>query len=100
MGMHCTAAHSHTRCFLTVCLTAGSRTRAGAAVRRGPCRRRASVSEFKGKHYVNVREYYDKGGTLLPGAKGVALGTDPFAALAAAAPHLSAALAAAEAQGS
>ena len=30
----------------------------------------ASVSEFKGKKYVNIREYYEKDGDLLPGKKG------------------------------
>ena len=31
-----------------------------------------SVSEFKGKAYVNIREYYDKDGKQMPGKKGKA----------------------------
>ena len=31
----------------------------------------ASVSEFKGKKYVNIREYYEKDGEMLPGRKGI-----------------------------
>ena len=33
--------------------------------------RYASVFEFKGKKYVNIREYYEKDGKTLPGKKGV-----------------------------
>jgi len=29
-----------------------------------------SVSEFKGKPYINIREYYEKDGKKLPGNKG------------------------------
>ena len=29
-----------------------------------------SVSEFKGKKLVNIREYYDAGGEMKPGRKG------------------------------
>jgi hypothetical protein len=35
--------------------------------------RKACISTFKGKHYVNVREYYEKDGSLAPGSKGLAL---------------------------
>ncbi|KAF5269606.1 hypothetical protein FQR65_LT05945 [Abscondita terminalis] len=31
------------------------------------------LSEFKGKWYVNIREYYDAGGELRPGKKGIML---------------------------
>lgn len=31
-----------------------------------------TVSDFKGKTYINIRDYYEKGGKLLPG-KGIAL---------------------------
>jgi len=41
--------------------------------------RYASVSEFKGKKMVNIREYYtDDGGDLKPGRKGIALSEDQW----------------------
>ena len=43
-----------------------------AAVQLGGMRK-ATVSEFKGRHFVNVREYYEKDGQQLPGKKGIAL---------------------------
>ncbi|XP_062554404.1 RNA polymerase II transcriptional coactivator [Armigeres subalbatus] len=35
--------------------------------------RKITVSEFKGKIYVNVREYYEKDGKTLPSKKGISL---------------------------
>ncbi|KAK4874514.1 hypothetical protein RN001_013874 [Aquatica leii] len=35
--------------------------------------RMVKLSEFKGKWYVNIREYYDAGGELRPGKKGIML---------------------------
>uniref|UniRef100_A0A023EET7 Putative transcriptional coactivator p15 n=2 Tax=Aedes albopictus TaxID=7160 RepID=A0A023EET7_AEDAL len=35
--------------------------------------RKVTVKEFKGKIYVNVREYYEKDGQSLPGKKGISL---------------------------
>ncbi|OAF69750.1 putative RNA polymerase II transcriptional coactivator [Intoshia linei] len=32
-----------------------------------------SVSEFKGKQFVNIREYYEQDGELKPGRKGISL---------------------------
>ena len=32
-------------------------------------KRRVQISEFKGKHMVNIREYYEKDGEMLPGKK-------------------------------
>ena len=32
--------------------------------------RYASVAEFRGKKMVNIREYYEKDGKILPGRKG------------------------------
>lgn len=31
------------------------------------------VREFKGKYYVDIREFYDAGGELKPGKKGISL---------------------------
>lgn len=36
-------------------------------------RRFVKLSEFKGKWYVNIREFYDAGGELKPGKKGIML---------------------------
>ena len=36
-------------------------------------KRKCTVSVFKGKPLLNVREYYEKNGVMCPGAKGVAL---------------------------
>ena len=37
-----------------------------------------SVSQFHGKPLVNIREYYESNGKLLPGKKGVSLSTDQW----------------------
>ncbi|KAJ5143100.1 ssDNA-binding transcriptional regulator [Penicillium bovifimosum] len=43
--------------------------------------RRITISSFRGKTLVNVREYYEKDGQELPGKKGISLPVDQFAAL-------------------
>jgi hypothetical protein len=43
--------------------------------------RKACISAFKGKHYVNIREYFEKDGALAPGTKGVALDRGQWDAL-------------------
>ncbi|KAJ5621191.1 ssDNA-binding transcriptional regulator [Penicillium herquei] len=50
--------------------------------------RRVTVSEFRGKTMVNLREYYEKDGQELPGKKGISLPIDQFAALIKILPEL------------
>ncbi|PSC71273.1 transcriptional coactivator p15 [Micractinium conductrix] len=50
--------------------------------------KRASISSFKGRFTVDLREYYEKEGEMKPGKKGVALSTDEWAALCSAAPEI------------
>lgn len=35
--------------------------------------RRVSISEFRGRRSVDIREFYEKNGEILPGKKGIAL---------------------------
>lgn len=56
------------------------------------CRRKASVSEFKGKLMVNIREYYEKDGKTLPGTKGISLPPEQWHKLSAGLGALNAAL--------
>jgi len=37
-----------------------------------------SVSEFRGKPLVNIREYYESNGKILPGKKGISLAIDQW----------------------
>lgn len=37
-----------------------------------------TVHDFKGKTYVNVREYYEKDGKVLPGKKGISLNVEQW----------------------
>ncbi|KAI9877388.1 MAG: hypothetical protein M1830_004038 [Pleopsidium flavum] len=43
--------------------------------------RRVTVSEFKGKRMVNIREYYEKDGQSLPGKKGISMPLEQYGAL-------------------
>ncbi|KAJ5815289.1 hypothetical protein N7474_007066 [Penicillium riverlandense] len=50
--------------------------------------RRVTVSSFRGKTLVNVREYYEKDGQELPGKKGISMPVDQFAALVTLLPEI------------
>ncbi|EEP76046.1 predicted protein [Uncinocarpus reesii 1704] len=50
--------------------------------------RRVTVSSFKGRTMINVREYYEKGGQDLPGKKGISMTLEQFNALVALLPNL------------
>ncbi|KAG8628821.1 hypothetical protein KVT40_002686 [Elsinoe batatas] len=43
--------------------------------------RRVSITSFKGKSTVNIREYYEKDGKHLPGKKGIAMPMEQYEAL-------------------
>ncbi|PRW20186.1 transcriptional coactivator p15 [Chlorella sorokiniana] len=55
-------------------------------------KRRASVSCFKGRYMVNIREYYEKDGQQLPGQKGISLPEEQWTRLLGGLPGLAAAL--------
>lgn len=55
-------------------------------------KRKASISEFKGKLMVNIREFYEKDGQEKPGAKGISLPPEQWHKLAAGLGALDAAL--------
>ena len=42
---------------------------------------RVEASEFKGKNYVAIREYYEKDGEMLPGRKGINLNMEEWTEL-------------------
>ncbi|KAI2640270.1 ssDNA-binding transcriptional regulator [Xylaria nigripes] len=48
--------------------------------------RRVVVQNFKGKTYVNIREYYEADGVLKPGKKGIMLPLEQYNALLTALP--------------
>ena len=50
--------------------------------------------EFRGKIYVDVREYYEKDGEMLPGKKGISLTVEQWEKLKALIPKIDDALAA------
>ncbi|KAL4997775.1 transcriptional Coactivator p15-domain-containing protein [Aspergillus recurvatus] len=54
--------------------------------------RRVTISSFRGKTMVNIREYYEKDGEELPGKKGISLPIDQFSALLTLLPEIETAL--------
>ncbi|KAK4934104.1 hypothetical protein LTR10_024470 [Elasticomyces elasticus] len=50
--------------------------------------RRVTISDFKGKAMVNIREYYQKDDEWLPGKKGISLTTEQYSALIGVMPQL------------
>lgn len=52
------------------------------------------MGKYKGNVTINLREFYEKGGEMLPGKKGISLTPEQWAAVVAAAPAVEAALAA------
>lgn len=55
--------------------------------------RRVNISDFKGKTFVNIREYYmDMSGNARPGKKGISLGIDQFNAFVKSIPGINAEL--------
>ncbi|KUM58612.1 hypothetical protein ACN42_g8545 [Penicillium freii] len=50
--------------------------------------RRVTISSFRGKTQVNVREYYEKDGQELPGKKGISMPVDQFAAIISILPEI------------
>ncbi|KAL9576610.1 MAG: hypothetical protein Q9212_006958 [Teloschistes hypoglaucus] len=58
--------------------------------------RRISITQYAGKHMINIREYYEdkNGGGLLPGKKGIALPIAQYSTLLTLLPEIEAALSA------
>ncbi|KAF7505764.1 hypothetical protein GJ744_000435 [Endocarpon pusillum] len=54
--------------------------------------RRVTISEFKGKRMVNIREFYEKDGQVLPGKKGISMTVEQYSALVDIMPQLEKAL--------
>ncbi|WYZ41487.1 hypothetical protein EsH8_V_000382 [Colletotrichum jinshuiense] len=51
-------------------------------------KRRIGVSQFKNNTFVNIREFYEKDGDMLPGKKGISLTIAQFEALVKAVPAI------------
>ncbi|KAI1200348.1 transcriptional Coactivator p15-domain-containing protein [Nemania serpens] len=54
--------------------------------------RRVVIQDFKGKTFINIREYYDNNGELRPGKKGIMLTLEQYDALLGAIPNVNAEL--------
>ncbi|KAI0885665.1 PC4-domain-containing protein [Annulohypoxylon maeteangense] len=55
--------------------------------------RRVTISDFKGKTYINIREYYtDASGSLKPGKKGIMISLEQYDKLVEAIPSINAEL--------
>ncbi|KAI0965509.1 transcriptional Coactivator p15-domain-containing protein [Xylaria arbuscula] len=54
--------------------------------------RRVVLQNFKGKNFINIREYYDSNGELKPGKKGIMLTLEQYNLLLAALPAVNAEL--------
>ncbi len=55
-------------------------------------KRKATISSFKGRYSVDIREYFDKDGVLAPTQKGLSLNNEQWGKLEAALPSLAEAL--------
>jgi hypothetical protein len=47
----------------------------------GAKNKRVTISKFKGKLYVGIREYYEDGAKMKPGKKGISLQIEEWEAL-------------------
>ena len=54
--------------------------------------RRIGIAHFRSTTLINIREYYESGGQMRPGKKGISLSLDQYKALVRAIPDINAAL--------
>ena len=54
--------------------------------------KRLTISTFKGKKLIQIREYYEKDGEMRPGKKGIALNMDDFDTFCSLIPQIKSAL--------
>lgn len=54
--------------------------------------RRVGITHFRNTTLINIREYYESGGQMRPGKKGISLSLDQYKALVQAIPDINAAL--------